>query len=109
MHKDVSSVPGEPEGKHQHVVETLDVVDMGTSMLLEAQVQPDFTAQTALEAVAHILQKHGRPELLTLDRDVRWVGSPQGSDFPSALLRFCSCLGIAVEVCDPHHPQQNAF
>src|SRR6266571_8650673 len=31
------------------------------------------------------------------------------SDFPSALLRFCSCLGITVEGCDPHHPQQNAF
>jgi hypothetical protein len=35
------------------------------------------------------------------------VGSPQGSDFPSALLRFCACLGIQMQVTDPHQPQQN--
>ena len=69
--KDVASVPADPDGKRQHVVETLDVVDMGTSLLLEAQVRPDFTAETALQAVAHTLQTYGRPEALTLDRDVR--------------------------------------
>src|SRR5438046_9500796 len=35
--------------------------------------------------------------------------SPQGSDFPAALLRFGAGLGIEIEVCEPHHPQQNAF
>lgn len=43
------------------------------------------------------------------DRDPRWVGSPAGSDFPSALLRFGACLGIEIEVCAPRHPQQNGF
>jgi len=37
------------------------------------------------------------------------VGSPQGSDFPAALVRFGACLGIEIHICDPHHPQQNAF
>ncbi|HEX3642752.1 MAG TPA: hypothetical protein VHV10_15815 [Ktedonobacteraceae bacterium] len=27
----------------------------------------------------------------------RWVGSPAGSDFPAALLRFGACLGIEIE------------
>jgi hypothetical protein len=31
--KDVSTVPAEPEGKKQHVVETLNMVDVGTSIL----------------------------------------------------------------------------
>jgi hypothetical protein len=44
-----------------------------------------------------------------VDRDTRWVGSPAGSDFPAALLRFGACLGIQIQVCDPHHPQQNGF
>jgi transposase InsO family protein len=91
------------------VVETLNVLDAGTSVLLDAQVRTDFTAKTALEALAQPLQTYGRPQRITLDRDPRWVGSPAGSDFPSALLRFGACLGIDMHVCDPHHPQQNAF
>ena len=31
------------------------------------------------------------------------------SDFPAALLRFGACLGIEIHICDPQHPQQNAF
>lgn len=91
--KDVSTVPADPFGKQQHVVETLNVLDVGTSILLEAQVRQDFTAQTALESLAQVLQTHGRPKLLTLDRDPRWVGSPAGSDFPSARLALLCLSG----------------
>jgi hypothetical protein len=89
------------------VVETLDVIDMGTSVLLDAQVHDTFTAETALASLAQTRHPYGLPAQLTLDRDPRWVGSPHGSDFPSALLRFGACLGIHIQVCDPHHPQQN--
>lgn len=102
--KDVSSVPADPLGKQGHVVEPLTVVASGTSVLLDAQVRDDFTAEVALETLATPFQTYGRPECLTLDRDVRWVGSPQGRDFPSALVRFCACLGIGVHVCAPQHP-----
>jgi len=107
--KDVSSVAASPDGKQQHVVETLDLVDSGTSVLLDAQVREDFSAEVALEALVEPLQRYGCPASLTLDRDPRWVGSPSGSDFPSAVLRFCACLGIDVHVCAPRHPQENAF
>jgi transposase InsO family protein len=107
--KDVSSVPADPEGKRQHVVETLNIIDTGTSVLLDAHVRADFTAETALEALALSLAKYGCPTVITLDRDARWVGSPAGSDFPAALIRFCACLGIQVQVCAPQHPEQNAF
>lgn len=109
MQKDVSSVPADPDGKQQHVVETLNISDTGTSILLDAHVRSDFTAETALEALAQTLMKYGRPHQITLDRDVRWVGSPKGSDFPAALVRFGACLGIEIEICAPRHPQQNGF
>jgi hypothetical protein len=107
--KDGSLVPADPEGKRQHVVEALNIIDMGTSVLLDAHVRSDFTAETALEALALSLAKYGRPKLITLDRDPRWVGSPAGSDFPAALIRFGACLGIEIHICDRHHPEQNAF
>lgn len=107
--KDASTVPSEPEGKRQHVVEVLNVVDEGTSILLEAQVRADFHAETTLEAVAEVFRRQGVPQRVRLDRDVRFVSSPSGSDFPSALLRLCACLGVEVTLCDPHAPWQNGF
>lgn len=107
--KDASTVPAEAEGKQHHVVETLNIIDMGTSVLIKSYVRADFTAETALQAVAQTFQEHGRPGSIRLDRDTRWVGATPRSDFPSALIRFCSSLGVAVLVCDPHHPQQNGF
>jgi transposase InsO family protein len=107
--KDVSSVPPDTFGKQQHAVEVLNVVDEGTSVLVDAQVSATFHAETTLEAIADLFMRQGLPQVVRLDRDGRFVGSPSGSDFPSALVRFCECLGVGVLLCDPHHPQQNGF
>jgi hypothetical protein len=53
--KDASTVPADHDGKQQHVVEILNVVDMGTSIVVAAHAHADFHAQTALEAIAQIL------------------------------------------------------
>jgi transposase InsO family protein len=105
--KDAATVPADPDGKRQHGVEVLNAVDEGTSVLVDAQVGADFHAETTLQAVAELFTRHGLPQAVRMDRDVRFVSSPAGSDFPSALVRFCQCLGVGVLVCDPHHPQQN--
>ncbi len=107
--KDAATAPAEADGKRQHEVEVLNAVDEGTSVLVDAQVGADFHAETTLEAVADLFVRHGLPQAVRLDRDVRFVSSPSGSDFPSALVRFCQCLGVGVLLCDPHHPQQNGF
>ncbi len=107
--KDATTVPADPDGKRQHGVEVLNTVDEGTSVLVDAQVGTDFHAETTLEAVADLFLRHGLPEAVRMDRDVRFVSSPSGSDFPSALVRFCQCLGVGVLLCDPHSPQQNGF
>src|SRR6266700_4614573 len=51
------------EGKQQYVVETLNIIDVGTSVLLVSYVCPDFAAETALQAVAHTFQVYRLPPL----------------------------------------------
>src|SRR5436305_3777247 len=68
--KDASTVPADPLGKRQHVVEVLNVVDVGTSVLIEAQVRADFVAETTLEAVAELFRRQGLPQAVRLDRAV---------------------------------------
>lgn len=108
--KDVESVPADAEGKRQHVVETLNIIDTGTSVLLDAHVRADFTAQTAKARPGPDpgqvwLSRAHHPR----SRYTALVGSPAGSDFPAALIRLCACVGIEVQVCAAHHPQQNGF
>jgi transposase InsO family protein len=106
---DVSSVPAEPEGKQQHVVEILNLVDHGSSAVVASEPGSEYTAETALRAVAGMLLKKGCPDRIRIDRDPRWVGSWTAKDFPSPLLRFLQCLGIDPKVCPPHQPQKNPF
>jgi hypothetical protein len=107
--KDVSTVPADPDGKRAHVVEVLDTVDTGTSILLNAQVRSDFTAETALRAVADLVQQQGLPQAVTIDRDPRFVGVTLQRDFPSPFIRFWVCLGVSVTICPPRRPDLNAF
>jgi hypothetical protein len=109
--KDISSVKPDPDGdgKRQHVVESLNLVDVGTSIVVDYQLHQDFKAETVIEAVAESLQKCGLPALVTFDRDTRFVGSWTGQDFPAAWVRFWQCLGVKVNICPPHRPDKNAF
>jgi hypothetical protein len=45
--KDATSVPPDPVGKQQPVVEGLNFVDAGTSSWLQAEARTDFHAETA--------------------------------------------------------------
>jgi hypothetical protein len=105
--KDASSVPADPDGQRQHVVEVLTFVDAGTSSLLAAQVHAEDHAETAFDAVLAVLRQYGCPRPLTCDRDPRWVGSASGRDFPSALVRFLLCVGVTPNVCPPRRPDKN--
>jgi hypothetical protein len=107
--KDVSSVPADPEGKQQHVVEVCNFVDAGTSLLLKAQPHPDFHAETALETVLAFLQASGCPRRITFDRDPRWVGSQSERDFPSAFCRMLLCFGIEPHLRPPRRPDLNGY
>jgi hypothetical protein len=103
--KDVSSVPPEPEGKAQHVVETLNAVDCGTSLLVAALPRQDYTAKSVILTMAEIFRMNGLPQDLTFDRDPRFVGSWSGQDFPAAFVRFVLCLGVRAHIC-LHRPDK---
>jgi transposase InsO family protein len=107
--KDASTVPAESDGKQQHVVEVLNTVDVGTSILLSANVGGDFSMATAIEAVAQTVQSHGVPERVTFDRDARFVGNTSHRECPSPFIRFWLCLGVDVTICPPRRPDLNGF
>jgi hypothetical protein len=73
--KDASTVPADAQGKKHHVVETLNLIEKGTAVLVAHHVRADFTAETALAAVAQTFAEQGLPPSITLDRDTRWVGA----------------------------------
>lgn len=107
--KDVTTVAGKTDDKQLHLVETLDVVDSGTSILIDNPARPDFNAETVIESLVTTFQQHGCPQKITFDRDTRFVGSWTSRDFPAPFLRFLLCLGIEPEVCPPRRPDLNAF
>jgi hypothetical protein len=107
--KDISSVPGDPDGKRQHAVEALNCVDCGTSLVVATDVRADFTEETAAAAVAELLAAQGLPRSITVDRDPRFVGRHSGRDFPPPFVRFLACLGVEVDVCPPRRPDKNCY
>jgi transposase InsO family protein len=107
--KDASTVPPEEEGKQQHVVEVLDAIDVGTSILIAAEARSDFTMATAIETAAAIVAERGLPDRVTIDRDPRFVGETSQRESPSAFLRFWLCLGVEVTICPPRRPDLNGF
>ncbi len=91
--------PAFPHGKRQHVVETLNLIDQGTASLVDHHVRSDFTAETALEAVAQTFAHQGLPTSITLDRDTRWVGALKAQRLslrPGALLPVPRCHRVLV-------------
>ena len=107
--KDVSTVKPEPGGKKQHQVETLNMIDTGTSILLDNPARTDFNAETVLRTVAQSLKVLGCPQQLTFDRDPRFVASASSDGFPAPFVRFLACVGIKADICPPRRPDKNGY
>jgi hypothetical protein len=91
--KDASTVPPDPDGKQQHVVEVLDAIDVGTSILIAAEARADFTMATAIETAAAIVTEQGLPDRVTIDRDPRFVGDSHQLDLSLGILTLLVVLG----------------
>lgn len=107
--KDVTTVTPEPGGKRQHAVETLNIVDSGTSILVDNPARHDFNAETTIESLIETFQHWGLPQKISFDRDPRFVSSWRTDDFPSPLIRLLLCLAIEVEVQPPQRPDKNGY
>jgi hypothetical protein len=106
---DIGTVPPDPFGKRQHAVEALLFEDVGSRHVVYSEISSNFHAETALAAVIACLRRTGLIGKLTFDHDPRWVGSPSGRDFPSALIRFLLCVGVQPNVCPPRQPQKKGY
>ena len=105
--KDVGTVEITPGGKKQHVIEILNVVDVGTSIIHAAIPRPDFAMATVIESLAALFTASGVLPHLTFDRNPRFVGAWTAHMFPSAFLRFLYALHIVSNICPPHRPDLN--
>jgi transposase InsO family protein len=106
--KDVTMATTET-AKRAHQVETCNVVDAGTSILVANPVRTDFNATTVIETVVDVFRAYGLPQRLRFDRDPRFVGGARGRDFPTAFVRFLLCVGVEPIICPPRQPQKNPF
>jgi hypothetical protein len=71
----VTTVRLKENDKKMHLVETLNVVDCGTSVLVDNQDRADFNAETVIDSFVAIFKQWGLPRQLTFDRDPRFVGT----------------------------------
>lgn len=51
----------------------------------------------------------GLPDIITMDRDPRFIGGWQRDDFPSGFMRFLMCLDIRLDICPPRRPDLKPF
>jgi hypothetical protein len=106
---DIPSIPADPQGKQQHAAEMFNVVDRGTSLLIETTASDNYTTETSIIAMTSVFLVEGLPDTITMDRDPRFVGGYQGDDFPSAFMRFLLCLDIDLDICPPRRPNLKPF
>lgn len=95
--------------KRQHQVEVFDVIDTGTSIVLETKVSDQFDAKHTLIAMIDVFQTVGLPKVIRFDRDPRLVASWSMDKFPSAFIRFLLCLGITPDICPPRRPDLKPY
>lgn len=106
---DVTTVPATDEGKKQHVVEMLNIVDRGTSILVDSEASDDYNAKRSIMAVTSTFMINGLPDVITMDRDPRFMGGSQKDLYPSAFMRYLMCLGIEIDICPPRRPDMKPF
>ncbi len=107
--KDVTSVKFEKSDKRAHVVETLNIVDTGSSILVDNKARTDYNAETVIDSLVQTWHYNGIPQMMRFDRDPRFIGSWSGDEFPSPMMRLMLNLGIEVDVCPPRQPWKNPY
>ena len=107
--KDVTTVQLEPSEKRMHWVETLNIIDTGTSMLVDNQARPDYNAETVIDTLVNTLHREGLPRVMRFDRDPRFIGAWSADGFPSPLMQLLLVLGVELEVCPPRKPWKKPY
>ncbi len=107
--KDVTTVQLAPGQKQMHWVETLNIIDTGTSILVDNQARTDYNAETIIDSLVDTWQREGLPRVMRFDRDPRFIGSWATDEFPSPLMQLMLVLGLEIEVCPPRQPWKKPY
>ena len=91
--KDASSVPADPYGKQQHVVEILNVVDMGTSIVVAADVHADFHAKRRCKPWQRCSSSRAHPRRSPSTATRAGSAAPVDAIFPQPSCAFCCAWG----------------
>jgi hypothetical protein len=86
-------VPPDPDGKQQHVVETFDILEVGTAIALRVEPGEHSTAETVFDPVVETLREYGLPDVAGFDRDPRFVGAESLARFPQSVRAFLALPG----------------
>jgi len=95
--------------KNANALEAFSVVDRGSSAQIASEASTAYDAHHTLETMAAIVQREGLPRCVVVDQDPRFVGSASTDAYPSAFIRFLTCLGVEVDVLPPHRPDLKPF
>ncbi len=106
---DVTSASSERTEKKQHQVEALNVIDSGSSVVIDNQVSDRYDAEWSLMTLIDMLYRIGCPQVIRMDRDPRFIGGWQMDEFPSAMMRCLLCVGITPDICPPRQPWKKPF
>jgi hypothetical protein len=72
------------------MIEVLVTIDTGTSLLLDLTVRDDFTAETALLAMAEIVQRHGLPHMIRIARRTKASSNASTAPWRKNVCSGCS-------------------
>jgi len=106
---DVITAHSDQTHKKQHQVEAFQVVDAGTSILIDTLIRDDFQAETVIASLTEVFTSAGLPQIIRFDRDPRFIASWSMDKFPSAFMRFLLCLEITIDVCPPRRPDLKPY
>ena len=107
--KDVTTIKEPLKGKVMHQIETLNIIDTGTSILVDNSARFDFNAETVIDSLIECWSREGLPKVIRFDRDPRFIGSWTADDFPSPLMKLMLNLGIEPDICPPQSPWLNCY
>ena len=99
----------EAPDKQKNALEVFNVVDRGSSAVINSLASAHFDAEAALRTMDSTFRADGVAHCVSYDRDSRLVGSQSTDGYPSAFTRYLLCVGCGVDILPPRRPDLKPF
>ena len=95
--------------KQANALEVFNVVDQGSSAVINSVASAHIDAEEALRMMEATFRRDGVAYCVSYDRDPRFIGSQSTDGYPSALTRYLLCVGCTPEILPPRRPDLKPF